>query len=140
MNKIKIIGVWKKVSEKPLLEDGTIIKEPDQWNMIKIITDKYFMFAEQSQERLKLNKNFTDKEFHNSLLSFFGGAGTYTFDGINYIEKIEIFLNPNYIGVSIPYKCEFKNGLMIHTGIFPVQSVGLKEPDYEVCEVWERVE
>ncbi len=135
-----IAGVWELVSTQPPLPDGTIVSGEDEWQMMKIVTKSHFMFVEQEPDRPKFKTGGGDEELLAAAKGFFGGYGTYTFDGTTYTEHIKIFLNPNYVDTTITYSCRFQDGLWIQTGLFPMKSVGLKEDDYELCEVWRRVE
>jgi hypothetical protein len=140
VEKSALIGTWRRLSTSPLLPDGSIVRSENEWLMIKVITGSRFLFAEQDPARAKLKADHSPRDFLQAATGFFGGAGTYTFDGETYTERIEIFLNPNYVGISIPYKCEFRGGLWIQSGVFPVASVGLEGPNYDLCEIWERLE
>ncbi len=132
----KVIGVWKLQSVTNKAQDSSISSTEDEWQMMKIITKTHFMFAEQDPKRPKFIHGGTDSELLETAKSFFAGAGTYTFDGTFYTEKIDIFFNPNYIGQTVTYNCEFKDNLMTQSGTFPVKSIGLPGEDIELCETW----
>ena len=102
--------------------------------------EKHFLFAEQSPVRRRLPATASDSILLESLRGFFGGFGTYSFDGVNYTEHIKVFTNPNFVGRSIPFCCEFINDLWIQRGIFPASLLGNGEEDYEITEVWKRIE
>lgn len=140
MNANQIQGVWKLVSTKALHTDGPYESDEHEWNMIKIITKSHFIFVEQALNRPRMQQGGTDEELLQAVKTFFGGAGTYTFDGKNYREHISIFLNPNYVNTTITYACIFSGDLWEQRGIFPMKSVGLKDDDYEMFEVWKRIE
>lgn len=135
-------GVWQLVSTKPLLADGTIDSlAADDWQMMKIITKNHFMFMEQNPDRPKFTKGGTDEELCNAAKEFFGGSGTYTFDGISYTEHIKFFLNPTYLDLKVPFAVDIVNrDLWIQKGTLPVKALGLGDEDYEIYEVWGRVE
>jgi hypothetical protein len=65
---------------------------------------------------------------------------TYIWDDTSYTETITHFLNPNYIGVSVRFKSQFRGRLWILSGTFPVKTIGLPDDDYEMIEIYERIE
>ncbi|MCI4670611.1 MAG: hypothetical protein MRZ79_20925 [Bacteroidia bacterium] len=71
--------------------------------MVKILSDGYFMFA----------------YFNESTQQFFSsGGGTYTFYNGIYTEKIEFHtINPEIIGKTVKFQAEFNNGRWIHKGM-----------------------
>lgn len=140
MNKNKIQGVWQLISTKGNFTDGEYEITGKEWQMIKAITEKHFVFVEQDRYRPRFIRGGTDKELLTAAKTFFGGAGTYTFNGNTYTEYIDIFFNPNYIRQKITYQCQFKDDIMMQTGLFPFKSVGLAQDDVELFEVWRRIE
>ena len=138
----KIVGVWKMVSNKPLRPDGSVEKTEFDWQMMKIITKSHFMFAEQAPDRKKFTQGGTDQELCEAAKSFYGGAGTYTYDEKKtYIEHIEIFLNPTFVDVTVKYEVEFvSDDLWTQKGVLPAKALGLGDEDIEIFEVWQRVE
>ncbi len=135
-------GVWQLVSTKPLKPDGSIDSlSPDDWQMMKIITQSHFAFVEQAPNRPKFTRGGTDEELCEAAKNFFGGGGTYTLEENTYTEHIKIFLNPSYVNVKVPFTVEFvNNDLWTQKGVLPVKELGLGDEDYPVFEVWGRVE
>lgn len=133
-------GVWKLVSTKPLKPDGSVDRTGEEWNMMKIVSGSHFTFVEQEPGRPRFTKGGCDEEMLAAAKTFFAGGGTYTFDGTTYTETITHFFNPNYIGVSVKLTCEFHGDLWIVKGTFPSKSVGMPDDDYEMTEVYQRVE
>ena len=133
-------GTWLRVSEKRPTADGGLVHTDDDWQMMKVITKNHFVFVEQAPKRAQFRERGTDAEWLGASKTFFAGGGTYTFDGRTYTEHITHFLNPNYVGREIPFQCELSGDMWIQSGTFPVRSVGLDGDDYELVEVWRRLE
>jgi hypothetical protein len=132
-------GVWKLVSTKALRPDGGI-DSVEVWHMLKIVTKKFFAFVEQEPGRPRFTKGGSDAEMLTAAKTFFAGGGTYTWDDTSYTETITHFFNPNYVGLSIRFASRFFNDLWILSGTFPVKSAGMPDSDYEMIEIYRRVE
>jgi glucose/arabinose dehydrogenase len=139
-NKNPVKGVWKLISKQKPLPDGTIVHTEDEWQLLKIVTAKHFVFVEQAPKRPRFTAGGTDAEMLAAAKTFFAGGGTYAFAGSTYSEHITYFFIPNYIGTTIRFNCEFRGDLWILSGMFPVKSVGVAGNDYELVEVWQRLE
>ena len=136
----KLEGVWELVSAKYTSPDTTIVTTPTDWKQIKVITKSHFVFVGQEPVRGKFRGIPTDAELLAAARTFFAGGGTYTLVGDTYTENLQFFFNPNYVGHSVPYKCQMEGDRWIQSGIYPAKSIGLKEHDMELYEVWKRIE
>ena len=117
MLKSRLEGVWKKLTYTDIYE----IKH--EW-----VRPKYKFI---SKER------FAWMDFDDKTGQIFGtGGGTYTFDGTNYVETLEYYLEDStVIGTQIAFTAEFKKGQWHHKGTFKTPN-----GDIEINEVWERAE
>ena len=70
-----------------------------------------------------------------------GGYGTYTVDGSNLTEQIELFPDPTYAGKDWPATCRIVRGRWIHSFITPAykDSTGRSRQD-TVSEYYRREE
>jgi hypothetical protein len=93
--------------------------------MIKIITNKHFVFVNQDTSR----KNFYG----------FGG-GRYTLEGDNYTEHLEIFSPPSWIGKSVTFTIKVKGDSLIQSGILPSKKWDLGDYDMDLYEVYKRID
>ena len=138
--KNKVEGVWEKVSAKITLPDTTMEFTQDDFKQIKVITKSHFVWIGQQPNRAKFVEGGTDSELLAAAKSFGAGGGTYTLEGDIYTEHIEFTLNPNRTGVSIPFTCHIDGDKWIHSGTMPRKSIGQQGSDYELCEVWRRID
>ncbi|MEM6631576.1 MAG: DUF4488 domain-containing protein [Bacteroidota bacterium] len=115
--KSKLEGVWKKL----------------------IYTDIYEIQHEWARPKFKFisKERFAWMDFDDETGQIFGsGGGTYTFDGTNYVENLEYYLEDStVIGTQIAFTAEFKKGKWYHKGTFKTPN-----GDIEIKEVWERAE
>jgi hypothetical protein len=121
-----IEGTWEMISAKWSTPDTTMFfPGTDHERMIKIITNKHFVFVNQDTSR----KNFYG----------FGG-GKYTFEGDNYTEHLEIFSPPSWIGKSITFTMKVKGDSLIQSGILPIKKWDLGDYDMDLYEVYKRID
>ena len=131
-------GTWELVSAKYTIGDKT--ETHQGWREIKIITKTHVAFLSQKSERQKFAAAGTDAERLDAAKTFDAGGGTYTLEGENYTEHIEFFLTPNFVNVSLPFKIKWEGDQWIQTGTIPAKSMGLDDKDWELYEVWRRIE
>src|SRR6266516_4921111 len=101
----RVRGVWELVSVSQNGKDQPLAG----YRGMKVLTDRHFMFVGQAGKRdtipLKTGLD-TLRAYQMS-----GGAGTYTTSGTTYVEHIEIFVIPSWIGTSFRATCRLEGGL-----------------------------
>src|SRR2546423_4977235 len=126
-------GVWRA-------ERATINRQPyTAQSEVKVVTKNHFMWVQQENRRDTLPlKTFRDtvRVFNNA-----GGYGTYRLSGNHYIERIEGFPDPTFIGKEWPATCHTTRNQWIHSYISPerTDSTGRTRRD-TVVEYFARVE
>ena len=105
----------------------------------KVVTKNHFMWVDDENRRDTLAlRTYRDtvRVFNNA-----GGYGTYKLSGNNYIERIEQFPDPSFIGKEWPATCRTTRNEWIHSYISPerTDSAGRTRRD-TVVEYLERVE
>ena len=138
--KNKLEGAWELVSAKVTSPDTTIEYNQARWKQIKLVTKSRFAFVGQEPNRPNYKGRGDDSELLAAARTFFAGGGKYTLEGDMYTEHIEFFLTPNYVPVSIPYKCQVEGDQWTLSGKLPTKSLGLEDFDWELYEVWRRME
>jgi hypothetical protein len=106
---------------------------------IKIITRNHFAWVSQESRRDTLPlKTFRDSV---RVYSDGGGYGTYRLSGNNYVERIELFPNPSYVGKEWPATCQTTGNQWIDSYFTPEynDSTGRARRD-TVAEYYTRVE
>ena len=105
-----IEGTWKMIYAEMIENDSLKLKDLSNTTFIKIINNNHFSFFNQENDS---NENF------------YGGAGTYTLEGSNYIETL------NFTGVEaiknhvFPFLIEIKGDTLIQSGIEKVEAAGI---------------
>lgn len=106
---------------------------------VKVVTKNHFMWVDQETRRDTLPL----KTFRDSTRAFSdaGGYGTYRLSGNNYVERIEFFPDPSFIGKEWPATCRTTRNQWIHSFISPerADSTGRMRRD-TVVEYFARVE
>jgi hypothetical protein len=106
---------------------------------IKLMTKRHFMWVSQEARRDTLPL----KTYRDSVRARTngGGYGTYTVDGSNLTEHIELFPDPTYAGKDWPATCRIVRGQWIHSFITPAykDSTGRSRRD-TVSEYYRREE
>ncbi|MFL5483674.1 MAG: hypothetical protein ACJ8AK_15940 [Gemmatimonadaceae bacterium] len=126
-------GVWQA-------ERVTVNGQPYTAAMeVKIVTKNHFMWVQQENRRDTLPlRTFQDtaRVFNDA-----GGYGTYRLSGNNYIERIEAFPDPTFIGKEWPATCKTTRTQWTHSYISPerTDANGRTRRD-TVVEVLRRVE
>jgi len=104
------IGAWKQYSTDVYTDD--ILTEKT------LITDNnYKLFSEKNWE-------FVWKVSSDSLPIYYYGAGTYTLNGTEYLETIEMHFSKPYEGQTIKMTLELKNDTLIQAWN-PLDSTGM---------------
>ena len=124
--KNKLEGAWELVSARHTTPATTNEFTQADWKQIKLITKSHFVFVRQGR--------------NDPAKAFLAGGGKYTFEGDMYTEHIEFFSTPNYVNISIPYKCQVEGDQWTISGKIPLKSLGFADYDLEITQVWRRIE
>jgi hypothetical protein len=126
-------GVWELVSVSVDGKDQPLAIR--QW---KVVTGRHFMWLAQAGRRdtLPLQTQLDTLRVYR----LDGGAGTYTTSGDNYVENIDLFVDPSWIGTSFRAKCRIEGGQWIHSFNFPNDTTVARGPYQRIVEVWRRIE
>ena len=106
----KLIGTWKMIYAEIKENDSIKVKDLSSTNFIKIINDSHFSFFNQ--------------EDYNSE-NFYGGAGTYTLNGENYIETLSYTSIDAIKNHQFPFTIEIKGDTLIQSGLEEVKEAGI---------------
>jgi hypothetical protein len=106
---------------------------------MKIVTQRHWMWIGQDAKRDTLPlKTLADTLRYYSLG---GGAGTYTATGNQYVEHIDFFNDPSWLGKPWPAMCRVEGNRWYHSFPFPFDSAGVpRDSMAHYVEVWRRVE
>jgi hypothetical protein len=132
--KCQVRGVWELVS---VSQDGK-----DQplagFKQLKVLTDRHFMWIGQAARRDTLPL----KTELDTLRAYQvgGGAGTYTTSGNTYIEHIDLFVIPSWVGTSFKAACRIEGGRWYHSFTMPNDTTKAPGPYQHIVEIWRRVE
>ena len=106
-----IIGTWKLVYGEIREKDSITIKDVTTSDFIKIINKTHFAFFNQDK---------------NSSANFYGGAGSYTLNGSEYIEVLDFIKTKELRGHSFPFTIEIKGDSLIQYGLEEIKEANLK--------------
>lgn len=107
----KMVGTWELVYAETIENDSLEIKDLTNTRFIKIINNSHFSFFNQEK---------------NSSKDFYGGAGTYTLNGSDYVETLHFTSTEALRNHRFPFKVEFKGDTLIQSGLEEVKAAGLK--------------
>lgn len=127
-------GVWELASISVDGKDQPLAGAR-QW---KVVTDRHFMWLAQAGRRDTLPLQTLVDTLRMYRLD--GGAGTYTTSGDDYVERIDLFVNPSWIGMSFRAKCRTEAGQWIHSFNFPNDTTAARGRYQRIVEVWRRIE
>jgi len=136
----RVEGAWELVTVKETSPDTTIDYSKTGLRQIKIITKTHFAFLNQKTGDEKFTGEGTDEQLLKRAKTFYAGGGTYSLDGDSYTEHIEFFSNPNFVGMSIPFKIKIEGDRLIQTGTMPYKAAGLRDRDINLYEEYRRIE
>lgn len=105
-----IEGTWKLVYADIKENDSLQIKDLSKTKFIKIINASHFAFFNQDEGTSE---------------NFMAGAGTYTFNGTDYIETLDFIASPDYREHVFPFKAEVKGDSLIQQGHEKIEAAGL---------------
>ena len=128
-------GVWDLVSATNNGKDQPL----NGARHMKIVTQRHWMWIAQDARQdtlpLKTPADTLRKYFLN------GGAGTYTATGKSYVEHIEYFNGPEWLGKPWNATCRVEGNLWYHSWPFPQDSAGVPRDSIgHYVEVWRKVE
>lgn len=103
-----VVGTWELSG---LSLDGKAVASPRQQR--KIVNGRHFMWISQDGRRDTLPL----KTFADSLLYYrvSGGSGTYTTSGDSYVEHIDYFVDPTFIGKDWKATCRTAKDHWVHS-------------------------
>ena len=125
-----VVGTWELTG---VTVDGKA--QPATGQQRKIVTGRHFMWLWQADRRDTLPL----KTRADSLLVYrvAGGSGTYTLDGDSYVEHIDYFVDPAYLGKDWKATCRTENDHWVHS-YTQAGAAGAKPS--AVVEDWRRLE
>ena len=103
-------GTWKMTYAEIRENDSVQVKNLDSTDFIKIINKSHFAFFNQDRGT---QENFT------------AGAGTYTFDGSEYVEHLEFINFVDYRRHSFSFDVEIKGDSLIQQGYEKIEASGI---------------
>lgn len=116
-----LIGTWKLISGTIIDKSDTVLTDYTQdRSFIKIINDSHFAFFLHD-----LNKG------KDSSAVFTSGGGTYSLDGMSYIEHLEYCSDRNWEGTDFEFKVDIKNDTLVQSGVEVVESAGINRINIE---------
>jgi len=106
---------------------------------MKIVTQRYWMWIGQDARRDTLPlKTLVDTLRRNSIG---GGAGTYAATANAYVENIDFFADPTWLGKPWHATCRVEGNRWYHSYPFPQDSTGVpRDSIAHIVEVWRKVE
>jgi len=107
----KIEGTWKLFYAEIYENDSLKIKDLTKTSFIKIINKTHFAFFNQ--------ENIGSKKIY-------GGGGTYTLNGENYVETLSFTSIESIKNHQFPFTVEIKGDTLIQSGVEEVKSAGIK--------------
>lgn len=106
----EIQGTWKLVYADIREKDSVQVKDLTATDFIKIINATHFAFFNQDRGTAE---------------NFMAGAGTYTFDGSEYIETLDFIGVPELRGHEFPFEVEIRGDSLIQQGHEKVEEAGI---------------
>jgi len=124
-----VIGTWELTG---ITVDGKAVAAPGQQR--KIVTAGHFMWINQATRRDTLPlKTRADSLAYSSVG---GGSGTYRLQGNSYVEHIDYFNDPAYLGKDWKATCRTDKNHWVHSYTLPGASGAAPQA---VIETWRRV-
>lgn len=106
-----IIGSWKMVYAETFENDTLKLKDLSTTTFVKIINASHFSFFNQSNDGGE---------------NFYGGAGSYTLKGADYLETLTFTSVDAIRNHQFPFTVEFKGDTLIQAGLEEVKEAGIK--------------
>ena len=125
-----VVGTWELTG---LSLDGKAVASPRQQR--KIVNGRHFMWISQAGRRDTLPL----RTRADSLLYYRveGGSGTYTTTGDSYVEHIDYFVDPAFIGKDWKATCRTEKDHWVHSY---TQAGTNGAPSINVIEEWRRLD
>jgi hypothetical protein len=128
-----VSGVWR-------LESVVVDGEPEPvepMRAVKVVTDTHFGWFAQEPGPEALRSPADTLEAYRTRA--FGG-GTHEVDGATYMERIEFFHDPSYIGREVRASCRVEEDTWHHAFDWTLIEAGAEAGKIHVEEVWRRIE
>ena len=106
----RLIGSWKMVYADVREADSVQVKDLSNTDFIKIINASHFAFFNQERE---------------SGENFMGGAGSYTFNGRDYVETLDFIGYKEYRGHTFHFTVEFHGDTLVQKGREKIEEAGI---------------
>jgi hypothetical protein len=132
--KCQVRGVWELVSVSLDGKDQPLAG----YKQMKVLTDRRFMWIGQAARRDTLPLKTQMDTLRAYQIG--GGAGTYTTSGNTYIEHLDLFAIPSWVGTSFKATCRTEGGRWYHSFTQPNDTTKAPGPYQHIIEVWRRVE
>src|SRR5438067_1368256 len=123
----QVEGVWELVSTTTT--DGQDRRLANGYRQRKMVSRGHFMWIGADAKRDTIGLHTLSDSLRSTQVS--GGTGTYTLNGNNYTEHLEIFLVPTMEGQSFPATCRMEGDRWYHS--YPPDSAK------KTVEVWRRI-
>lgn len=107
----KLVGTWQLVYAETIEKDSLKIKDLSHTTFVKIINPSHFSFFNQDR---------------NNTENFYGGAGTYTLEGNDYLETLTFTSTDAIRNHQFPFTVEFKGDTLIQSGLEEIKEAGIK--------------
>lgn len=107
----RIIGTWKLIYGEIQTKDSIEIKDLSNTTFVKIFNETHFAFFNQRKGTSE---------------GFYGGGGTYKFEGNTHKEILEYSSLKEVRGHEFTFEVEFKGDTLIQKGLEEVPEIGLK--------------
>jgi hypothetical protein len=125
-----VVGTWELTG---VTVNGKAVASPGQQR--KIVTAGHFMWINQATRRDTLPlKTAVDSLMYDRVG---GGSGTYTLKGDSYVEHIDYFANPAFLGKDWKATCRTEKNHWVHS--YTTQPSAAGEAPEAVVEDWRRV-
>ena len=125
----RVVGTWELTG---ITVDGKAIAAPGQQR--KIVTAGHFMWINQATHRDTLPlKTRADSLVYSSVG---GGSGTYRLQGNSYVEHIDYFGDPTFLGKDWKATCRTDKNHWVHSYTLPGAAGAAPQA---VVENWRRV-
>jgi len=116
-----LVGTWKMVYAEIKENDSVQVKDLTSSSFIKIINESHFSFFNQE---------------HASTDNFYGGAGTYSLNGNDYVETLSYTSVAEVKNNQFPFRVHFRGDTLIQTGLEEVKAAGINR---EITEKYIRI-
>jgi hypothetical protein len=120
-NNADIVGSWEMIYAEITENDSVQIKDLTQTRFIKIINKTHFAFFNQEASGSQ---------------NYYGGAGTYTLNGNDYIETLNFTAVEAIKNHSFSFKIKIQGDTLIQSGLEEIKEAGISR---EITEKYIRI-